>query len=122
MNDRLYFFLGDIISNAAVGVMAALASYSLFQGTLPMPIGMLLGMVLGMFIALITGTLIFIRYFGAMEVMLPTMLTGMVAGMIPTMYMLDFQSTLAAGVLSGLCVVVLCNWANSMLATGKEDT
>jgi Na+/citrate or Na+/malate symporter len=115
MNDRMYFLLGDIVSNLCIGILAGLASLALLQGSLPMLISMLLGMIIGMFIALIVGTFLFIRYFGAMEIMLPTMLTGMLAGMTPTMFMIDLPATVFTCAAIGLVILAITRWANSLL-------
>ncbi len=74
MEKRLYFIFGDMLSNAAIGGLTGLAVAGLVSTGWNMLIGMGIGMLVGMgmsFLAL----LILCPFFGAMEVMLPTMQT-----------------------------------------------
>jgi hypothetical protein len=84
METRPYFVLGDIFSNVAAGVAAALLSFKLVPPSwgplLSIPAGMMLGML-----AAIPVTVALSPLFGAFEIMLPGMLSGMLAGMIVAM-------------------------------------
>ena len=101
MEKRLYFIFGDILSNAAIGGLTGLGAAGLVSTGWNMLIGMGIGMLVGMgmsFLAL----LIFCPFFGAMEVMLPTMLAGMLLGMAAAMQTLS-QSQ-AAGIGAMICI------------------
>lgn len=80
MDGRLYFALGDLVSNVLAGVITALVcAWVVVPGWSMLP-AMLLAMALGMALSLLVWVPLGIC-FGAMEVMLPVMLSGMVAGM-----------------------------------------
>ncbi len=119
MPDRLYFLLGDLLSNIVVGALAALVSALLVNPTWNMFVAMLLCMILGMLIAVVSGTFVFMRYFGAMEVMVPIMLGGMIAGMVVGMRaaMLPVgvweAAKLGAGI--GLIALLFCAYANYLI-------
>jgi len=91
MESRIYYLLGDLFSCALVSVVVAVLCAYIFSSAWPMPVLMLVSMVLGMFLALvlnIAGGLIY--FFGAMEIMVPTMLVGMFAGMMGAMYGVEY--------------------------------
>lgn len=82
METRLYFLLGDLLACVLVAVVAACACAAIFSDAWPMVLLMPVSMVVGMFIGLLVAVLAgLIYFFGAMEIMVPTMFTGMVAGM-----------------------------------------
>jgi len=109
MDSRLYFVLGDLISNVLVGaVVGWLCALIVGVGW-----NMFLAMVLAMFIGMIVGTLLWLplgMLFGAMEVMLPTMfggmLSGMVVGMWAAMEALPGHSAFMIGGVCGLVSIV----------------
>jgi len=119
MNDKLYFILGDIFSNLLVGISAAIVSVSLINPEWPMIIAMLVGMPLGMLLALLLGLFLLYRYFGANEVMIPTMLSGMVAGMLSAMGAAMSTLTLAQAALLGAGVGALmlafCSYSDYLI-------
>ena len=119
MNRNAYFIVGDLLSNATVGLLAAMLCNSLIGPGWPMLVAMLVAMVLGMILAMLLATLVFSRFFGAMEVMVPTMLSGMfagmVVGMIAAMTPLTMVNAGLLGLLIGLITIGLCAWANRQL-------
>ena len=123
MPQRWYFLIGDLIANAAAGVLAALLCYWLIDTSWPMFIAMLVAMLLGMLVAFVLDLLVLMRYFGAMEVMLPTMLSGMWAGMIvgmrASMAPLSAADAVIFGLLTGITVIALC-WAINGRMEGKQ--
>lgn len=86
MENRPYFIFGDLVANLSVGILSALLCAALFDIDNNMFFAMIVGMLVGMILAMILGAGLFFRYFGAMEVMIPTSLTGMIAGMIVSMW------------------------------------
>lgn len=86
MENRPYFIFGDLVANLSVGILSALLCAALFDIDNNMFFAMIVGMLVGMTLAMILGVGLFFRYFGAMEVMIPTSLTGMIAGMIVSMW------------------------------------
>lgn len=119
MPDRLYFLLGDIISNLSVGAAAGIVSVLFVSTEWNMIIGMLVGMACGMLVALVLGPLVFMRYFGAMEVMVPTMLGGMLSGMIigmgAAMVHYSVFAAMKQGAIIGLAVLVFCAYTNYLI-------
>lgn len=84
METRLYFIVGDLLSNLFVGALVGTVCAFIFGPAWNMWIAMLVGMALGMLIA-IPLSLLFGALFGALEVMLPVMLTAMFVGMVMAM-------------------------------------
>jgi len=85
MDNRPYFFLGDIFSNVVTGIAAGWLSWLLIGTAWNMWLAMVAAMVVGMVVA----GILFIPlsvFFGAMEVMVPTMLSGMLSGMVVGMW------------------------------------
>ena len=72
-----------------------------------------------MLIAVVGGTFLFMRYFGAMEVMVPSMLGGMLAGMVVGMgaAMMPYALLDAAkqGAAIGICALLFCSYANYLM-------
>ena len=81
MERRLYFLLGDLVSNAGVGALVGLAVAVLVGETWFPVLGMVVGMLAGAMVALPAAVVLSVP-FGAMELMLPVMLTGMTSGML----------------------------------------
>ena len=94
MERRLYFLLGDLVSNAGVGALVGLAVASLVGDTWPPVLGMVAGMFAGGVVALPAAVALSVP-FGAMELMLPVMLTGMTSGML--LGMLGAMDTMSSG-------------------------
>ena len=122
MQDKLYFLVGDTIANAFTGTIAALSCLMVFDSEWNMLLAMMLGMALGMFVSLISISLVFIRYFGAMEIMVPTMLGGMLSGMLfamgITMTELSASDAIVGGALVGLLTLLATRVADSKLRQG----
>lgn len=125
MSDRWYFLLGDIISNLSVGAAAGVLSVLFVDTEWNMFSGMLVGMGCGMLVALLLGPLLFMRYFGAMEVMVPTMLGGMLSGMLVGMgaAMVDYSlyEALSRGAVIGLVVLIFCAYANYLISGAAKS-
>lgn len=126
MDSRWQFIVGDLFSNTVVALAACLAAHAVTGPSWPMPLAMLVGMVLGMLVAMVLGFAALMRWFGAMEILLPTMTAGMVAGMVIAMNrsMADtalVDHLLLAAVIGILTTVVV--WvANSRLAGERTST
>ena len=118
MQDRTYFLLGDIVSNASVGALAGLAAHWLVNPGWWMLPAMVVAMVLGMVIASVAAVP-FMRWFGAMEVMLPTMLGGMLAGMVVgmagAMHPVSTATAIKTGALVGLLAWGACSYVDYLL-------
>lgn len=118
MDKRIYFVVGDVLVNAAIGLLVAVVSYWLVNTSWNMFIAMWLmmfvGMVLAMLFALPAGIL-----FGAMEVMLPMklsgMLSGMVVGMWAAMQPIALSQAIGVGTTMGLISIVLVWFLNSRI-------
>lgn len=107
MENRPYFILGDLLANVSVGVLSALLCTALFDVENNMFFAMIGGMVAGMALAMILGVGVFFRYFGAMEVMIPTSLTGMIAGMITSMWVAMGSLSSGGAIFLGLLSAVI---------------
>lgn len=118
MSDRLYFLFGDVLSNVLVGTLAALVCVPVVSPEWNMFVAMVVCMPLGMLTAVVLGTFL-IRWFGAMEVMVPTMLGGMTAGMVVgmacAMTPIDAGWAVRAGALIGLVALVFCRYADYLI-------
>jgi hypothetical protein len=118
MDSRLYFILGDLLSNVLVGLVVGWLCCLIVSEGWPMFFTMLLtmgiGMLVGMVLCFPMGML-----FGAMEVMLPTMfggmLSGMVVGMWATMSALNSLQGVVIGGICGLVSIVIVWILNSYL-------
>lgn len=108
MEQRLYFIFGDILSNLSIGIISAIVCASMFSPESNMFFAMLIGMFVGMILSMVLGVGVFFRYFGAMEVMVPTSLTGMMAGMIISMWAAMAEISLTSAALLGAVIGVLC--------------
>lgn len=124
METRLYFLLGDLLTCVLVAVVTACACAAIFSNTWPMVVLMPVSMVAGMFIGLLVAVLAgLIYFFGAMEIMVPSMFTGMVAGMWGAMVGagpdFNYASLAIQGVVLGLVVNVAIR-IYSMMLSGKK--
>ena len=125
MPNRIYFLLGDLLSNLTVGAIAAALSVLFIDAQWNMFTGMVLGMACGMVVAILLGPLLFMRYFGAMEVMVPTMLGGMLSGMVVGMgaAMMDYTliDAVKHGAAIGFVVLVFCAYANYLIRGAAKE-
>jgi hypothetical protein len=121
METRPFFVLGDIFTNVAAGVAAALLTWSLvplsWSPLLSMPAGMILGTL-----AAIPVTIALSPLFGAFEIMLPGMLSGMIAGMIAAMMSATESPGMARaaawGAGAGIAVVI---WVYALTAYASRS-
>lgn len=118
MDSRLYFVLGDLFSNVAVGLAAGVLAALVVGEDWNMYLAMILAMVLGM----IVGTVLWLplgALFGAMEVMLPTMFGGMISGMVVGMWVamspISVKAAALVGMACGLLAIVIVWIINSSL-------
>ena len=118
MDNRLFFIVGDLVSNLGAGVLIAVSAVLLI-GTgwnmlIAMVVMMALGMVAGLFLSLVLGIL-----FGAMEVMVPVMLTGMFSGMLSAMWLamteVPVMHLVWLGAITGAAVTCIIWLANTCL-------
>lgn len=118
MNDRVYFLLGDVTANVAVGAVAGFAAALVTSPDWWMLPAMVVGMVVGMAVATVAAVP-FMRWFGALEVMVPTMLGGMLAGMVVSMadamHGLGAVAALRYGALAGLTAWALSSYADYLV-------
>jgi ABC-type tungstate transport system substrate-binding protein len=125
MSNRWYFLLGDIVSSLSVGAAAAFLSVLFVNPEWNMFAGTLVGAAGGMMTALLLGPLLFMRYFGAMEVIVPMMLGGMSSGMIigmrAAMVHYSYPEALAQGAAIGLVVLLFCAYANYLIGGAARD-
>ena len=118
MDHRLFYVIGDLIANLAIGVIAGLLSWVIVEPGWNMWLAMFAMMAVGM----LAGLFLFIPaaiWLGAMEAMVPLMFTGMLAGMVvgmeAAMMPLSWQEALWLGAVSGLAGII-CIWtANNLL-------
>jgi hypothetical protein len=121
MERRLYFLIGDLLSNVGVGALVGLAVALFVNGAWPVVLAMIIGMLVGDLIALPVAFALS-ALFGAMELMLPVMLTGMIAGMLVGMWAammpLSGGSTAVLGGVVGLMVLVVTYALNAYVRAG----
>ncbi len=126
MNDNVYFLIGDVASNILVGAAVAVLCNLMISTDWNMFLAMLVGMPFGMILALVMGLLLLFRYFGAHEVMVPTMLTGMMTGMLASMVaaMQPFTIGLAAllGAFTGIFTLGFCHYSDYLIRGSKSST
>ena len=125
MERRLYFLLGDLVSNAGVGALVGLAVAALVGDTWPPVLGMVAGMLAGGVVALPAAVVLSVP-FGAMELMLPVMVTGMTSGML--LGMLAAMGAMGAmprgtaaelGAIMGLVVLLITYGLNAYTRAGS---
>ena len=109
MDKRLYFVLGDLAANVVTGAVVGWLCWLIVDHGWNMWLTMFVMMGFGMLVALIA-FFPFSYFFGAMEVMVPTMLTGMVSGMVVSMraamHHTDAGTALFLGAVCGLACIV----------------
>ena len=109
MDKRLYYVLGDLLGNIFVGIVVAWLTWLIvatgWNMWLTMFVMMAFGMLVSLFLFFPLG-----YFFGAMEVMVPTMLTGMLSGMVVSMrcamHHTELNSALFIGGVCGLAGIV----------------
>ena len=100
MDPRIYFIVGDVISNTLVSALVGMLC-ALTVGTgWPMFTAMVLCMVGEMAVALVMFFPLSI-FFGAMEIMVSTMFSGMLTGMVVGMWCAMMPLGLWVGILLG---------------------
>jgi len=118
MERRLYFLVGDLLSNVGVGALVGLVVVSLVAETWPPVLGMVAGMLVGDLVALPAAVALSVP-FGAMEIMLPVMTTGMVSGMavgmLAAMGVVQTGQSAAVGAIAGLLVLAATYGLNAHL-------
>ena len=123
MDHRLFFVIGDLVANVAVGLFAGLICWSIVDTGWHMLVAMFVMMAVGMVCGLIVFFPASIKL-GAMEVMVPVMFSGMLAGMVvgmaAAMMPLTLQQGLALGAASGLAGIVIIWIANSLLRGSRK--
>ena len=124
MERRLYFLIGDLLSNVGVGALVGVTAASLVGEAWPAVLAMVIGMLAGDLIAL-PAAFALSALFGAMELMLPVMLTGMLAGMLvgmrAAMVPLSSGSAAALGGAAGL-VALAATYALNAYVRGDTPT
>ncbi len=121
MEKRLYFVIGDMLSNAFIATVAVALTAWLIGGAWGAIPGMLIGMAIGMAIALPLSLLLLFPILGAMEVIVPCMLSGMFGGMWGGMWPLAGDAVLRWGVGTGVAVFVMI-YALNVVVTGPQQT
>ena len=119
MENRPYFVLGDAFCNALVGALSGWAGIVWMPHALGFWPGMLVSMAGAMAVTMALALTLFLRWFGAHEVMVPTMIGGMTANM--TVCAIAHHHGLAPldgawmGALIGLAVLAVTYVANARL-------
>lgn len=122
METRAYFLFGDLLGNLVVGALAAIVCGYLCSGWPFMVIGMVVAMFLGMIISTILTVTVLLKWFGAMEVMLPVMTTGMFSAMAIVMWPPGGSYSVAGAAELGLTVgfaVFVITWIINAIIVGK---
>ena len=118
MDNRLYFVLGDILSNIVIAALIGALAVVIVDTGWNMWLAMILMMVIGMALAL-PGAFLFGYWFGAMEIMVPVMQGGMWSGMVVGMWQamspLSVQQGVLIGAVTGLLVLNVTWVANIAL-------
>lgn len=118
MDNRLYFVLGDILSNIVIAALIGALAVVIVDTGWNMWLAMILMMVIGMALAL-PGAFLFGYWFGAMEIMVPVMQAGMWSGMVVGMWQamspLSVQQGVLIGAVTGLVVLNVIWVANVAL-------
>jgi len=119
METRFYFLAGDCFSNALIGAFCGWAGIAWMPHALGFWPGMLLSMIASMALTMLLALTLLLRWFGAMEVMIPTMLGGMIANMtvcaLGHHYGLGAAQGAGLGALIGLAVLFATYAANAAL-------
>jgi hypothetical protein len=118
MDNRLYFVLGDILSNIVIAALIGALAVVIVDTGWNMWLAMILMMVIGMALAL-PGAFLFVYWFGTMEIMVPVMQAGMWSGMVVGMWQamspLSVQQGVLIGAVTGLVVLNVIWVANIAL-------
>ena len=118
MDNRLYFVLGDILSNIVIAALIGALAVVIVDTGWNMWLAMVLMMAIGMALAL-PGAFLFGYWFGAMEIMVPVMQAGMWSGMVVGMWQamspLSVQQGVLIGAVTGLVVLNVIWVANIAL-------
>ena len=118
MDNRLYFVLGDLLSNIVIAALIGALAVVIVDTGWNMWLAMVLMMVIGMALAL-PGAFLFGYWFGAMEIMVPVMQAGMWSGMVVGMWQamspLSVQQGVLIGAVTGLLVLNVTWVANIAL-------
>jgi hypothetical protein len=119
METRPYFVLGDSFVNALVGAFSGWAGVAWMPHALGFWLGMLVSMAGAMAVTMALALTLFLRWFGAHEVMVPTMIGGMTANMsvcaLAHVYGIGALDGARLGALIGLGVLWLTYAANAWL-------
>ena len=119
METRPYFVFGDIFSNALVGAISGWAGVAWMPHALGFWLGMAVSMVGAMLVTMLLSLTLLLRWFGAHEVMVPTMVGGMTANMSVCVmaHFAGFSALTGAwiGALIGVAVLGLVYAANARL-------
>jgi hypothetical protein len=123
--DRLYFLTGDILANAVVGALCAGVCVLFIDTDWNMFVAMLVAMPIGMLLAMALAIFVFIPWFGAHEVMVPTMLGGMAANMFVSMgaAMREYSlwEALEHGAIIGVVALAFCSYANYLIRSVQRN-
>lgn len=119
METRLYFVLGDVFCNALIGAFSGWAGIAWMPHALGFWLGMLVSMLGAMLVTMALALTLMLRWFGAHEVMIPTMIGGMTANMtvcfIAHHATLDLLDASLLGALIGVVVLFFTYVANARL-------
>lgn len=130
MENRLYYLVGDALSSALVSVICAIACALFFSSAWPMPVLMIVSMVVGMVLATVLDIACGLLYFfGAMEIMVPTMFAGMFAGMYGAMSGagvdsnsdIQFTSLIINSAIIGLATSVVIRLYSNVISGKQQD-
>lgn len=118
MDNRLFFVIGDLVVNVAIGLLAGALSWAIIDTGWNMIGAMVVMMVLGMALAFPVFIIAAVKL-GAMEVMVPVMFSGMLAGMVvgmaAAMMPLSLTQALQMGGGTGLAGIAVIWILNSAL-------
>lgn len=119
METRPYFVLGDCFVNALVGAFSGWAGVAWMPHALGFWLGMAVSMAGAMTVTMALALTLFLRWFGAHEVMVPTMIGGMTANMsvcaLAHMHGVGALDGAWIGALIGLGVLAVTYAANARL-------
>jgi len=118
MDHRLFYVVGDLLANLAVGTLMGLIAWAIVGPGWNMWLAMFAMMALGMVFGLVSFFPLAIKL-GAMEAMLPSMYTcmwsGMMVGMIASMMPLPIHHAAELGAACGAAEILFIWVANTML-------
>lgn len=119
METRPYFIFGDCFANALVGAFSGWAGVAWMPHALGFWLGMLVSMAGAMTVTMALALTLFLRWFGAHEVMVPTMIGGMTANMsvcaVAHLYGVSALDGAWLGALIGLAVLFITYAVNARL-------